>query len=69
MEIFLKYSLEGLPKKILITDGHPAYPATIEIISLKHQLCIFNIYYADTERNNRIFRTIHHQSDQFDKVD
>lgn len=43
MEIFLKYSLEGLPKKILITDGHPAYPPIIERICIKHQLCIFHI--------------------------
>ena len=43
MEIFLKYSLEGLPKKILITDGHPAYPAIIERICIKQQLCIFHI--------------------------
>ena len=43
MEIFLKYSLEGLPKKVLITDGHPAYPAIIERICIKHQLCIFHI--------------------------
>ena len=43
MEIFLKYSLEGLPKKVLITDGHPAYPAIIERICIKHQLCIFHV--------------------------
>ena len=43
MEIFLKYSLEGLPKKVLITDGHPSYPAIIERICIKHQLCIFHI--------------------------
>ena len=43
IEIFLKYSLEGLPKKILITDGHPAYPAIIERICIKQQLCIFHI--------------------------
>lgn len=43
LEIFLKYSLEGLPKKILITDGHTAYPPIIEKICIKHQLCIFHI--------------------------
>lgn len=43
LEIFLKYSLEGLPKKILITDGHMAYPPIIEKICIKHQLCIFHI--------------------------
>ena len=43
IEIFLKYSLEGLPKKVLITDGHPAYPAIIERICIKQQLCIFHI--------------------------
>ena len=43
IEIFLKYPLEGLPKKILITDGHPAYPVIIERIYIKQQLCIFHI--------------------------
>ena len=43
IEIFLKYSLEGLPKKVLITDGYPAYPAIIEKICIKQQLCIFHI--------------------------
>ena len=43
MEIFLKLSLKGIPKKVLITDGHPAYPAIIEEIGIKHQLCIFHI--------------------------
>ena len=43
IEIFLKYSLERLPKKILITDGHPAYSAIIERICIKQQLCIFHI--------------------------
>ena len=43
MEIFLKYSLEGLPKKVLVTDGHLAYPAIIEKICIDHQLCIFHI--------------------------
>ena len=43
MEIFLKYSLEGLPKKVLVTDGHPAYSAIIEKICIDHQLCIFHI--------------------------
>ena len=26
LEIFLKYSLEGLPKKALVTDDYSAYP-------------------------------------------
>ena len=43
VEIFLKYSLEGLPKKVLITDGHVMYPPIIERISIKHQFCIFHI--------------------------
>ena len=43
MEIFLKLSLKGVPKKVLITDGNPAYPAIIEEIEIKHQLCIFHI--------------------------
>ena len=43
MEIFLKRSLKGIPKKVLITDGHPAYPAIIEKIGIKHQICIFHI--------------------------
>ncbi len=43
MEIFLKRSLKGIPKKVLITDGHSAYPAIIEDIGMKHQLCIFHI--------------------------
>ena len=55
MEIFLKYSLEGLPKKILITDGHPAYPAIIERICIKHQLCIFHII---KNHNDKSFKKI-----------
>lgn len=43
VEIFLKYSLEGLPKKVLITDGHVMYPPIIERISIKNQFCIFHI--------------------------
>ena len=43
LEIFLKYSLEGLPKKVLITDGYSAYPGIIEKICINHQLCIFHI--------------------------
>ena len=43
IEIFLKYSLKDLPKKLLITDGHPAYPSIIEKICIDHQLCIFHI--------------------------
>ena len=43
LEIFLKYSLEGLPKKILITNGYSAYPTIIEKICINHQLCIFHI--------------------------
>ena len=59
MEIFLKYSLEGLPKKILITDGHPAYPPIIERICIKHQLCIFHIiknhhYHSIKKINNSV---------------
>ena len=40
LEIFLKYSLEGLPKKVLITDGYSPYPTIIEKICINHQLCI-----------------------------
>jgi len=43
LEIFLKYSLGGLPKKVLITDGYSAYPIIIEKICINHQLCIFYI--------------------------
>ena len=43
IEIFLKYTLEKLPKKLLITDGHPTYPSIIEKICINHQLCIFHI--------------------------
>lgn len=43
IEIFLKYSLKDLPKKTLITDGHPAYPSIIEKMCIDHQLCIFHI--------------------------
>lgn len=43
LEIFLKYSLEGLPKKVLITDGYSAYLEIIEKICINHQLCIFHI--------------------------
>ena len=62
MEIFLKYSLEGLPKKILITDGHPAYPAIIEQICIKQQLCIFHIIKNHNDKSykkmNKIKRRI-----------
>ena len=30
LEIFLKYFLEGLPKKVLVTDGYLACPTIIE---------------------------------------
>lgn len=43
IEIFLKYTLKDLPKKLLITDGHPTYPSIIEKICINHQLCIFHI--------------------------
>ena len=43
LEIFLRYSLEGLSKKVLITDGYSAYPGIIEKICINHQLCIFHI--------------------------
>lgn len=43
IEIFLKYTLINLPKKLLITDGHPSYPSIIEKICINHQLCIFHI--------------------------
>ena len=43
LEIFLKYSLEGLPKKALVTDSYSAYPGIIEKICINHQLCIFHI--------------------------
>ena len=62
MEIFLKYSLKGLPKKVLITDGHPAYPAIIERICIKHQLCIFHIIKNHNDKSykkiNKIQRRI-----------
>ena len=43
LEIFLRYSLEGLSKKVLVTDGYSAYPGIIEKICINHQLCIFHI--------------------------
>ena len=43
LEIFLRYSLKGLSKKVLITDGYSAYPGIIEKICINHQLCIFHI--------------------------
>ena len=62
VEIFLKYSLEGLPKKVLITDGHLMYPPIIERICIKHQLCIFHIikYHNDKsyKKMNKIKRRI-----------
>ena len=62
VEIFLKYSLEGLPKKVLITDGHVMYPPIIERICIKHQLCIFHIikYHNDKsyKKMNKIKRRI-----------
>ena len=62
VEIFLKYSLEGLPKKILITDGHIMYPSIIERICIKQQLCIFHIikYHNDKsyKKMNKIQRRI-----------
>lgn len=58
MEIFLKYSLEGLPKKILITDGHIAYPPIIERICIKHQLCIFHIIKNQYDQSYKIINKI-----------
>ena len=62
VEIFLKYSLEGLHKKVLITDGHLMYPPIIERICIKHQLCIFHIikYHNDKsyKKMNKIKRRI-----------
>ena len=62
VEIFLKYSLEGLPKKVLITDGHVMYPPIIERISIKHQLCIFHIIKHHNDKSykkmNKIKRRI-----------
>ena len=62
VEIFLKYSLEGLPKKVLITDGNLMYPPIIERIYIKHQLCIFHIikYHNDKsyKKMNKIKRRI-----------
>ena len=62
VEIFLKYSLEGLPKKVLITDGNLMYPPIIERICIKHQLCIFQIikYHNDKsyKKMNKIKRRI-----------
>ena len=62
VEIFLKYSLEGLPKKILITDGHIMYPPIIERISIKHQLCIIHIIKHHNDKSykkmNKIKRRI-----------
>ena len=43
LEIFLKYSLECLFKKVLITDCQSAYSTIIEKICIIHQLCIFHI--------------------------
>ncbi len=62
VEIFLKYSLEGLPKKVLITDGHVMYPPIIERISIKHQFCIFHIIKHHNDKSykkmNKIKRRI-----------
>ena len=62
VEIFLKYSLEGLPKKVLITDGHVMYPPIIERICIKHQLCIFHIIKHHNDKSykkmNKIKRRI-----------
>lgn len=62
VEIFLKYSLEGLPKKVLITDGHTMYPPIIERICIKHQLCIFHIIKHHNDKSykkmNKIKRRI-----------
>ncbi|WP_295112582.1 hypothetical protein [uncultured Methanobrevibacter sp.] len=58
MEIFLKYSLEGLPKKILITDGHMTYPPIIERICMKQQLCIFHIIKNHHDKSYKIINKI-----------
>ena len=58
LEIFLKYSLEGLPKKILITDGHMAYPPIIERICIKQQLCIFHIIKNHHDKSYKIINKI-----------
>ena len=42
IEIFLKYSLENQKRKILITDGHTAYPEIIQKLNLKQQKCTFH---------------------------
>ena len=62
VEIFLKYSLEGLPKKVLMTDGHVMYPPIIERIFIKHQFCIFHIIKHHNDKSykkmNKIKRRI-----------
>ncbi len=58
MEIFLKYSLEGLPKKILITDGHTAYPPIIERICMKQQLSIFHIIKNHHDQSYKIINKL-----------
>lgn len=42
IEIFLKYSLENQTRKILITDGHTAYPDIIKKLNMKQQKCVFH---------------------------
>ena len=42
IETFLKYSLIDKTKKILITDGHTAYPDIIKSLNLKQQKCTFH---------------------------
>lgn len=62
VEIFLKYSLEGLPKKILTTDGHMMYPPIIKRICIKHHIYTFHVikYYNDksNKKMNKIKRRI-----------
>ena len=58
IETFLKYSLKGLPKKILITDGHTAYPPIIEEICMKQQLCIFHIIKKHNDKAYKIMNKI-----------
>lgn len=59
VEIFLKYSLEGFSKKILITDGHIMYPPIIERICIKQQLCISHIIKYHNDKSYKKMNKIH----------
>lgn len=68
VEAFLEFSLAGLPKEAIITDGASMYREIIDNIGIKHQLCVFHIIknhhtktYRNISRVSRRIRTIYNK--------